>query len=371
MEKILLVTAVAPSKLTGGLNYTLKVIEDLSQEYSVDVCYFKYKHEAPFTPFTGNTTVVKVVELKVYSKLFNCIKLFFLHPFFTCRLNAGLMYYILKNRNKYSYFYFDFSQMFIYSLLLRNKVKFLMAHDIITQKYSRKNGLLNNINFHFVRFSERLILRLSHSKIFCFSNKDRQLIKDIFNIESNKVDFFINDEIKKVNYDTIRLSHNFMFLGAWARKENSDGLEWFLDNVMPQLGREISFTVVGSGLSRRLLAKLGHYSTIRVLGFVDDPYQLLAGSLGLIAPLFQGAGVKVKVIESLACGTPVIGTKIAFEGIEGVESRHLLECTEPQDYVKAIQQLESIDLSSKRRLREKFLSMYPKDTFKDYLNQHG
>lgn len=246
-----------------------------------------------------------------------------------------------------------------------------MAHDIITQKYSRKKGLMNSINLNFVRFTEKMILRLSDGKILCFSNKDRKIIKDYFNLESDKVDFFINEEIKKINYDNICLSRNFMFLGAWGRKENSDGLEWFLDNVMPHLNREVSFTVVGSGLGGRLIAKLGQYSTIKVMGFVEDPYQLLAGSLGLIAPLFQGAGVKVKVIESLACGTPVIGTRIAFEGIEGVESRHLLECTEPLDYIRAMQQLESTDLSSKRELRERFLANYPKDTFRDYLKQHG
>lgn len=371
MEKILLVTAVVPSKMTGGLNYSLKVIEDLSQEYCVDVCYFKYKHEAPYLPSSENINIVNIVEIKAWSRFINCMKMFFLHPFFTCRLNAGLIYFLYKNRNNYSYFYFDYSQTFIYSVFLRNRVKFLMAHDIITQKYSRKKGLLNSINLNFVRFTEGMILRLSNGKIFCFSHKDTKIIKDYFNLESDKVDFFINEEIRKINYDNIRLSRNFMFLGAWARKENSDGLEWFLDNVMPLIDREISITVVGGGLSKRLVSKLKQYHAIEVMGFVDDPYPLLAGSLGLIAPLFQGAGVKVKVIESLACGTPVIGTTIAFEGIEGVETRHLLECTEPRDYVSAIQQLESINLSSKRELRDSFLASYPKDTFKDYLKQHG
>ena len=61
-----------------------------------------------------------------------------------------------------------------------------------------------------------------------------------------------------------------------------------------------------------------------MLGFVDNPYKIMSESLGLIAPLFHGAGIKVKVIESLACGTPVIGTEVAFEGIDFIENKYLI-----------------------------------------------
>jgi len=75
------------------------------------------------------------------------------------------------------------------------------------------------------------------------------------------------------------------------------------------------------------------------------------------------------VIESLACGTPVIGTSVAFEGIDCIDEKYLLECEEPLDYVKAIHRFMVINIEQKTQLRNEFTSKYPKDTFKGILNQ--
>jgi len=52
------------------------------------------------------------------------------------------------------------------------------------------------------------------------------------------------------------------------------------------------------------------------LGFVDDPSGAFSECACVVAPLSMGAGVKFKVLDALAANVPVIGTVVAFEGIE-------------------------------------------------------
>jgi glycosyltransferase involved in cell wall biosynthesis len=368
MKKILMVTAFVPCNKTAGQNYTLQLIDDLSNDYIVDICYFKYSIDEPYISSSVNVRVINIFTISTVNKFMSALKVSFFHPFFTCRFFFKLAYFLYIRRRDYDYFYFDFSQTFLYALFVGKARKYLMAHDIVTQKYLRKSGIINTINLLFSRFSERFLLRNANATILCFSEKDRNLIKEYFDLESNKVDFFINKQIKQIDYECVQLNGNFVFFGAWGRTENAEGLEWFIENVMPQLDKNIRIEIIGSGIGARLKSKINTYSNINMLGFVENPYPILAASLGLIAPLFQGAGVKVKVIESLACGTPVIGTKVAFEGIDIIDDKYQLECEEPSDYVKAIHRFMDINIAQKSQLRNNFTSKYPKDTFKGILN---
>jgi len=243
-----------------------------------------------------------------------------------------------------------------------------MAQDVIAQKYSRKKGFISKMSRLFCFQSEKFILTRANANILCFSEKDRKLIWEYFGLKSRKIDLFLEERIKTISYDKLKCSGKFVFYGAWGRKENSEGLEWFVDKVMPLVNNDISIDIIGAGFNEKLKTKIKKYPNMALLGFVDNPYVIIAASSGLIAPLFQGAGVKVKVIESLACGTPVIGTKIAFEGIDFVNANYMLECVNPDEYIKAINQFINLDIKEKFKLRSAFLNSYPKDTLKEILN---
>jgi len=243
-----------------------------------------------------------------------------------------------------------------------------MAQDVIAQKYSRKKGILNKISRAFCFLSEKLILSVANANILCFSEKDRMLIREYYDLDSRKIDLFLEERIRQISFDLLQRSDKFIFYGAWGRKENAEGFEWFVDNVMPLVNNDICFDIIGVGFNERLKAKINKYPNMTLLGFVDNPYPVIAAGTGLLVPLFQGAGVKVKVIESLACGTPVIGTKVAFEGIDFVNTNYLLECVNPEEFIKAMDLLINIDIKEKYKLREEFLNIYPKDTFKGILN---
>ena len=93
------------------------------------------------------------------------------------------------------------------------------------------------------------------------------------------------------------------------------------------------------------------------LGFVEDPYDIIANARALIAPLFKGAGVKVKAIEALASGTPVIGTEVAQEGVPLVADNSLVTCNTAAEFIHAILNFK-ISNEDKVRLKETFLKHY-------------
>lgn len=162
--------------------------------------------------------------------------------------------------------------------------------------------------------------------------------------------------------------NRFCFYGAWNRSENAEGLEWFLRTVYPRITIDFQFVVIGGGMSESLQNKLKSYKNFSYLGFVDEPVKKIAQCQALIAPLFKGAGVKVKVIDALSSGTCVIGTKVAFEGIEDNEKNRLFFMAESPDAFAAIlNNWRAIGTASKQAAADEFYSRYNTNHFTDLL----
>ena len=105
-----------------------------------------------------------------------------------------------------------------------------------------------------------------------------------------------------------------------------------------------------------------------ILGFVDDPYKILSQSKALISPLFTGAGIKVKVIEALACGIPVIGTDIAFEGLPPLFNSFMLIAETPKDYIRCMECL-NLNIDERIKTKEMFIKTYQSDSITNYIKR--
>ena len=127
-------------------------------------------------------------------------------------------------------------------------------------------------------------------------------------------------------------------------------------------------------MPEELQAKIKSNSSIEYIGFVDNPYPIIAQAKGLIAPLFHGAGVKVKVIESLSLGTPVMGTDITFEGIDNInycKDKNALINISSLNFYEAISQLFSLSVRDKKYIQESFIKNYNSTKFMDHLREYG
>jgi glycosyltransferase involved in cell wall biosynthesis len=92
---------------------------------------------------------------------------------------------------------------------------------------------------------------------------------------------------------------------------NKEGIEWFLSYVMDRLPASCRLHLVGVGSER-------YHREERIVahGFVPDLSAMLASAKIFVAPVLNGAGVKIKNITAMAAGLPLLTTSCGMEGIQ-------------------------------------------------------
>jgi glycosyltransferase involved in cell wall biosynthesis len=334
MRKVLFVTAFTPARSSAGQSYSLQLLNDLAGTAEVDIIYFSYKGQM-FEPSHPSLKIKNSIHLSAFAKFFNCLLLPVFHPLFTVRFSVGVLRFIqgLIKSGNYDVLYFDFSQVFLYTRFVSHKNKVLMCHDVIEQKYSR-HGL--PFERAWVKLTEAFVLRTKNQRLLTFSDKDASLIGRLYGKKAEVVNFFLSPFIEAIGSVVETERNTFCFFGAWNRPENSEGLAWFIENVLPMINADKKFLVIGAKMPDRLAQSIQKFDSIRYLGFVDNPYPIIAKCEALIAPVFKGAGVKVKVIESLACGTPVIGSDVALEGLPNAVISYATQVNDDKRFASVI-----------------------------------
>ena len=113
-----------------------------------------------------------------------------------------------------------------------------------------------------------------------------------------------------------------VFVAGFAHPPNVDAAQWFVRDVLPRVRAShpgVSLTLVGSHPAKSVLALAGE--GITVTGFVTDEQldRYYASARVAICPLRFGAGVKLKVVEALHHGVPLVTTPVGAQGLNGVD----------------------------------------------------
>ena len=153
---------------------------------------------------------------------------------------------------------------------------------------------------------------------------------------------------------------DILFFGAMARPENSLSAIWFIENVLPRLtDLDIRFVILGSNPPGEL--KKYQSDRVYITGFVDSITPYFSQSMCLVAPLVLGAGIKIKVLEALSSGIPVLTNEIGIEGIPAKNEQEYFQCTKPEEYEAMIRCIYNkkfdekyIENKAKEFIRENF-----------------
>jgi glycosyltransferase involved in cell wall biosynthesis len=115
-------------------------------------------------------------------------------------------------------------------------------------------------------------------------------------------------------------SRHFVFLGTLNLSHNSFGIEHFISNQLEftlTLIPDMRLFIVGHGASENLRRLAGLYpGHVELTGFVENVDAVLSQSCAMLSPLLFGSGIKIKVIDALRCGVPLISTAAGVEGID-------------------------------------------------------
>ncbi len=101
---------------------------------------------------------------------------------------------------------------------------------------------------------------------------------------------------------------------------NANGIEWFVRDVWPSIRTsvpEAAFRIVGKGMNDQQRLRWAAVDGVEPVGYVDDLADEYRQCAFTVAPVFEGAGTKIKVLESLAFGRACLTTLHAYEGFRG------------------------------------------------------
>jgi glycosyltransferase involved in cell wall biosynthesis len=112
---------------------------------------------------------------------------------------------------------------------------------------------------------------------------------------------------------------------------NVDGAEWFCNDVWPRvLARfpDAALDIVGRAPIARVIA-LGERPGVRVIGDVPDMAPFLRDARVAVVPVRIGSGTRIKALEAMAAGRPVVGTSLGLEGLGVVDGEHAYIADDP------------------------------------------
>ena len=129
-----------------------------------------------------------------------------------------------------------------------------------------------------------------------------------------------------------------VFYGAMWRIENIEAAIFLIKEVLPLIkDKNVEILIIGSSPPEEL--KKLESDRVHILGFVDSIKKYLKEGACFAAPLRKGAGIKIKILEAMSAGIPILTTGIGIEGIRAENGKEYYHCTSPQEYAKKIDEL--------------------------------
>lgn len=149
---------------------------------------------------------------------------------------------------------------------------------------------------------------------------------------------------------------HLVFVGTMNYGPNEDAMLYFCREILPRICAKVPDVVLSIvGLKPPLSIKSLHDGkTILVHANVPEVAPYVQRASLSIVPLRVGGGTRLKILESLALGTPVISTRVGAEGLDLLHGEHLLLADTPEEFAEAVtRSLTDPDMS--RRLAEQGL----------------
>jgi glycosyltransferase involved in cell wall biosynthesis len=174
------------------------------------------------------------------------------------------------------------------------------------------------------RYSSRLLKGFSIGTVA--SETEFQIIQKNFPAYQNKVEILPNG-LDLRNYQDLRVDRkpgHIIFAGSFAYLANYQAMQWFVANVFPLIReqyRDVKLIITGDHAN----LPLPSMDNVILAGYVDDIKSLVASRL--------------KILEAMAVGTPVVATSKGAEGLMAESETHILIADDPQTFAKQVLKL--------------------------------
>ena len=219
--------------------------------------------------------------------------------------------------------------------------------------YRKHKSVSNYLRYRSYRSNEKKTVCKVDALIF-LTESDILRARQLYNV-SPEISFK-NPVCIDANSDSIATTENnfefpirFLMTGTLNYGSNVDGIIWFLENVWNEYCRDSNhaLTIAGAHPNNRLKKVISKIQNVYLVDTPEDMKPYFDSAYVYIAPIFDGAGMKVKVAEAFSHGLPVIGTTHAFIGYENIENGKFVADTS-QEFVEQINKLYDLRFQVRR-----------------------
>lgn len=182
--------------------------------------------------------------------------------------------------------------------------------------------------------AERRAVRCSDRRI-CLSERDSGQLRRLYGRGATHLSPMAMEDKLPADFRSLQAEPSepyALFVGG-AFYANREGIRWFVERVVPRI--RLKVCIVGRGFED-LRDRLTVPARVEVIGAVEDLAPWYLNARLVIAPIFDGSGMKTKVAEALMFGKAVLGTVEAFSGYEEIIGKAGQVCDTADQFVAAI-----------------------------------
>jgi glycosyltransferase involved in cell wall biosynthesis len=142
--------------------------------------------------------------------------------------------------------------------------------------------------------------------------------------------------------------NDFYFLGAMDWRPNKEGVDWLLNDVIPEGIKGSTLSIAGKSLEKN---EIKHPSVI-CEGEVKNALAFIQSHGICVIPMHSGSGIKIKLLENLAMGKPIITTSEGVRGVDVKDGEEVIIADDPKSFRESMYEL-NMNTEKRKKLGDK------------------
>lgn len=232
---------------------------------------------------------------------------------------------------------------------VRSKIpKIHAVQDVLSERYKKQVSRDITIKYRLlslfyylivVVYEKRVVKYLNHCAMLSVPEK-RRLLHVVPKYKSTSIIRYGIDVERNIDI-TVKRPHDMLFVGYMAYRPNFDAVKYFIRSILPHVRTQIKsarLTIVGEGFNADL-QRLARRNGIHVVGHVSDISPYFLGHKVFVSPIRYGGGVRVKILEAMAHGIPVVSTSQGADGISVTHTQNIIIADDPHVFAQWVIEL--------------------------------
>lgn len=196
--------------------------------------------------------------------------------------------------------------------------------------------------------------------IFCISEQDMEFFRRrTIRVPMTVIPVYMDTHDE---YPVDYTNNDFFFIGSMSWKPNADAVRWIVNAIAPRLYKvlpEVKIHIAGSAMPKSMKDK--KIRNVVFHGKVSNMLDFMSQHGTLIVPLKTGSGVRIKILEAMSIGVPVISTEKGKEGINLIPRKHFLTANITEEFLLQMRYIDtntdikqSMGLAGKEFIRDEY-----------------